>query len=373
MDNLSLSALPPLHSLTPSNNTLCSKSLIELREEIKKLYPRVHCVEKEIESIKNQIPSNLSKFFLNISTNVQKYQKQLSSQPQKSIINTNENGISAKLKEIENRLILEIDISTKKSSVDFDQKVTSLTKKSGSMKNHLFDEFDSEASSNSKNKIQNFEDRFAQQEKRLNQRLFAIKKTYESYKSEDTNQKLLQKYTNIINAQNEQIKEIRVKLSEINMMVHDEKENMNGNQAANDNDLFSQMSYQNTKMQLFNKKYDNVQNEIQNLVVDFNSSLTTLNEYSKELEKRIKRMGDLYIFLDEKTKEFERKSQENDSKCQIMIKKLSDITSNIGNDENNKELNNLSSKILKIHEDIQIEIESIKKGIKNCETAISHI
>lgn len=364
--------LPSLYSPTRKSRTLSSKSLIDLKDEIKKIYPRIDHIESSIESIKKQIPSNLSKIFLYLSSNVQKYQRMNSfSQTQQIDINTNEDDLSDRLKEIESRLILEIDISMKKSSSEFDQQVIYLAKKNKSNKSLLFDEFSNDLSSNIQNQVKKTEKRFLQQEKRINSRLSTIEKAYEACKNDDFNQKTYQQYSNSINLQSDQIKEIKAKLEEINEIIQEDRENKNseGDQDMKNNDLIHQKKIQKSKIKIFTANFENVQSQIQNLANEFGSSLATLNEYSQELGKRMSEISNLSASIDEKTKDLEQKSRDNNYKCQLMFKQLSEITKKSGNIENNNYFKNLSSEIKKIHEDIQKEIENIKKGIKFCEEA----
>lgn len=364
--------LPSLYSPIRKSRTSSSKSLIDLKDEIKKIYPRIDHIESSIESIKKQVPSNLSKILLYLSSNVQKYQRMSSfSQTEKIDTNTNEDDLSDRLKEIEARLILEIDISMKKSSSEFDQQVIYLAKKNKTNKNLLFDEFNNDSSSNIQNQVKKIEKRFLQQEKRINSRLSTIEKVYENCKNDDFNQKTYQQYSSSINLQNDQIKGIKAKLEEINEIIQEDRENKNSDddQDMKNNDLIHQMKIQKSNIKIFTANFENVQSQIQSLANDFGSSLATLNEYSQELDKRMSEISDLSASIDEKTKDLEQKSRDNNYKCQLMIKQLSEITKKSGNVENNKYFQNLSSEIKKIHEDIQKEIENIKKGIKYCQEA----
>lgn len=368
-DNLIPNTLPPLYSPTHKNKNLSSKSLIDLKEEIKKLYPRVHRIENEIESIKKQVPSNLNKIFLYLSSNIQKYSKG----SQTNDNSTNEDDLSDKLKEIENRLLLEIDISMKKSSSDFDQQINILTRKNESTKDFIFNEFNDDPTSNIQYKIKKVEERFLQQEKRINSRFLSIEKTFDTYSTENFNQETFQQYTNDINLHNEQIKEIKLKLDEINELIQENKENLNEKNESNKVDPVPEQSTQKSQMKIFSRDFENVQSEIKNLTNEFDSSLATLNEYNIQLEKRMLEISSLSTFIDEKTKDLEHKAKDNDSKYQIMVKQLSEITKNIDDNQSNKKLNNLYAEFKKIHEDIQNEIENIRESIKNYEVCIQDI
>lgn len=371
--NIETSVLPPLHSLYHTNNTSSLKSLIELKEEIQKLYPRVHYVELGIESIKKQIPSNLNKIFLQISSDIQKYHTFpfLQAQNEKDIIN-NEGDLSTKLKEIEDRLIMEIKFSMEKSSDDFNKKFFSLTKKRESMKKTIFNEFsNNNEPSNIQSKMQKFEEKFLNQEKKINSRLLMIENIYKCCKNDDFNRKMLQKYSEGISLHKNEINQIKKKLNEINEIINEENENID-----NDQNIINDFSAEPTvspKIEILSTNIDDVQNEIQTMIENFGPALAKLNEYSQELGNRMHKISNLSIFLCEKTKEIEQKSQDIDSKCQLMILQLSQITKDIGNQENNNELSNLSKEFNKVHTDIQREVENIRIKVKDYENIIQNV
>ena len=66
----------------------------------------------------------------------------------------------------------------KKSSSDFDQQINILTRKNESTKDFIFNEFNDDPTSNIQYKIKKVEERFLQQEKRINSRFLSIEKTF---------------------------------------------------------------------------------------------------------------------------------------------------------------------------------------------------
>lgn len=133
------SALPPLNtasspSLSPKNtkasrpNAQSQDSINpqHLRKEIYRLYPRIQALEKDISTIKQQLPSNLAKTILQISQDINRLR---SKAPFLDSNNNDENiDLSAELADLENRLLSQLELTMKNSTDQLNQQITKAIK-----------------------------------------------------------------------------------------------------------------------------------------------------------------------------------------------------------------------------------------------------
>ncbi|OHT08608.1 hypothetical protein TRFO_22794 [Tritrichomonas foetus] len=371
------SSLPPLRP--SSSGSKPAKSLSDLKNQIKLLYPKVQQVEKKLENIKGQIPGNLNKNLLQMSIEMQKLRKTCKSSENDIYAKETKNDLSDRLKEIENRLLLQLDVVMKKSSKDLNSKISMIDRKHEEIEDKIYIE---EPSEDIEGKLNQLRQTFSQLKKRMNSRLSLIESTYESCKNDDGEEKIMKNYLDNIELQKNQISELKSQLKEVNEQISHRisnsqtkkdkkvKEKSTNSEKNENNTKNEQEMKQRLSLPDIDDDIEEVQNDIQLLVQEFGISLADLHEKSQIYSQKVQDLTEISIELKTKVNGLNRRAQEVDNSCKAIISRLSEISSKIGANENQKNLQKLSRELQQVQTDLQSDITLLKNRIKNCEKLV---
>lgn len=370
------SALPPLESSqspktpdveTSNESTDSENNPQEIKKNILKIYPRLQSLEKNINQIRQQIPSELNKSILQIRKDVLNLKTKSGNQ-------VDANDVLSQLRDLENQMNFKVDLYVDQFSTNFKNKCFSVDKpKPKALLSQLSTSLQNEYGKNLDDILNQFNMNNKSTEKRLSNLEQKITKL--------TSQSTRFRPSNNIEQMRKSIQKQNIQLSEINtnlnlLMQSSEKENDNSNNPINQRvDLLIQNDspQSNPEIPDLTEPIKMLSEQIQKFKKDFEKSLDDAKEKAQNCKNHLAEVKETANEISESAKEIESKVIEVNNLCDSLSKQINEITHNLSQNTAQRTIENASAHIKSIQIRILSELLSIKKRLKKCETSESLI
>ena len=389
------SSLPPLKpksSKEKKTKNPKSKSKIEknsqneeltasqIKQEITKLYPKLQQIEKDIQNLQTQIPSNLSKTILTLSQDIQRIRSQI--YPSNSSDSGRED-IPSKLADLESQLLLQLEVSIQASSSTLEKKLLESSQE-GKEFGSTPSEISTPTSSNNKNNINSrvkaIENLITKQQDRNQHRLSNIEKNLAKLAlgpSQNDENNTLKQLSSEVDSHRVKITELKNRINNIQEELSHPSQTPMISLEVPDFD-FDQMISSSGKATANSNKIEisdplddeifRVQKEISDFQNQYLHALQDLQEKADLCDNRMRNINKTAIDLVTTTTSIQSRIIEAENLSSSLMSQVQEIARKLNGDQSQEEIEKLARQLRTAHEGIRQEIDSIQARIKQCQT-----
>lgn len=373
--------LPPLNSpeqiyrIKSSGYPSREPNPSHLKREVQRLFPRIQQIEKEISSLRMQVPANLRKTILTISQEIQKLQNFDSPNFDSDSTDPDEFDLSSQLADLESRLLLQIEVSIQSSSADLEKKLSKLSEKPNEKMSLISLDMHQASDEHFEQSIESLQKLIEKQQNRNQQRIASIEKSISKLTIIPTNTDSadsLHQLSSDVELHRKQLNDLQetIEMLESNSLSPLAKVSTQIKQNIDSN------SDDETETKLNEPDFnaEQILNQIKLDIDDFQSDFVgAINEIKAKGESCSKRMSELEETsrqLTESTKELEQKILDAENMAIALEDQIHSLTKTIINDQNKRQIENLAIQIKSAHENMNIELEALKSRVKKCELSM---
>ena len=333
---------------------------VELKKQILQYYPQIQNLEKNVISLKQQIPLNLSKVILELKQETQRLLE--SSNP--SITDTNNSIAQKELSELEKRLKQRIQESLRKNKADVQARMKTIAENS-----ELKDQIKERSEIRIKSRLSSLEHLIDQKYKMFNSNVSIIennlsKLTFKSHPSIQHN------YLSQIHTQNDlnktQITLIISQLDELDDLIKRRDKEQNETQEKIDA-KFGTIDSKTGR--IINKPIDYTDDfeELQRKIYDFNRDfmlkIEEVDRKSEIIEQHTNEIEQMASDLLDATQEIAAHSTETEGLVRDLIQSVDKITKEMDNNITKASINQLSIQIQASQDSIRSTIDKLNQKL----------
>ena len=356
---------------TGSTSSLHEPNPSHLKREVQRLYPRIQQIEKDIASLRMQVPTNLNKTILTLSQEMERLRNRISPNSLETTIENED--LSTKLAELESRLLLQLEVSIQASSSDIEKRLSEMVEKPKKEQNlnDLSFNLQQEAPSDFDSRINSLQQLVEKQQRRNQQRLTSIENSLTKLTltpSENDSSQLLHQLSSEVELHKTQLAELTKQIEYL--------------ESNNDRSQISSRPEENQKEPIEEEEEEEetknegpsneaiiqeIQNDISDFKNDFIGAIGEIKTKAEECDSRMDELEKTSLELVESTKDLDARVTEAENLAQALQDQIQFLAKKVGNDQNKRIIDNLSMQIQSAHENMRTELEALKIRIKKCE------
>lgn len=374
------SGLPSLHknkgsraSLSGVISTSSEINVAQLKREVNRLYPHLQSIEKEITTLKQQLPPNLNKVVLQIRQDIDKLYNPKSNQKQDG----EKDILHRSLEDLENRLQSQLQISIDASKQNLENRIRELvnTKPKNDLANFIVED-DQEV--NYDLKLAALEAALDSHHEKAQQRIDLIEKSIEKLSvpaGEDTTSKTLESLNDEIDSNRKNISDLRARLSEIKLQLERSAATEQITRTPIKQQIEESISKQPEKtidIPDLTVPLEQLNEKIANMQVKFQAKLRDLKKKALEFDERVKKVDQIAVQIVTSTVTLESRITEVNALCNSLIHQIKELDEKSGNDENQKLIEQLTERVMKEHAMLKAEIEKVKARAIKCQESVQN-
>lgn len=373
--------LPPLSpshiSKQKRNTNKLSQSMeivnpVHVKREVTRLYPRVQALERELASIRQQIPCNLGKTVLQLSQDVQKMK---SGATQSSSDASSGDFLAKQIIDLENRLIAQLEMTMKEGKSDFEKRIENIEKaqiasnKTSEMND--IDEIDSEVI----DRLRSIESLAAQQRKKNQTKVTSLEQTLAKLNTSSSISETMERVSILsteVDSQRRQIGELRMKLSELRRDVESAPVRTETTvvTARSEQDETTTKPIAPLDIPDLSRPLNDLQEDMSAFKQLFAEAVASLQQKASACDEKLGQVTQLASSLTDSTMTLEARVTEADGICQEILAQMKTLASKIEDDSNKKTLQSLAIQLKTVHDSLKTEISAVKNRVKKCEALV---
>lgn len=373
---MSEEGLPPLKSRQSPHSKFNEKSDSSenannqhLKREVSRLYPRIQTIEKEISSIKNQIPVNLDKVMLQLRRGIDKLTGKINQEKE------NEGTgdiLKERIDDLESRLNEHLELAIQSSNSSLEKKLQDLLK---NQKKQFIFNLNSRQGQTFEEKLKHLEGMIKGQQENTKNRIEMIEKNLStvvnaSQRSDKFTQ--LDEITDGVEANGKELANLRSKLSDVRLQLDQQSIR---EQVLHQQSLITSGEMINTRV-VFDHVPDlsvpiqKLTDKLMDLQKQYSEKIGNLKQRAAETNKRIKLVDQMTVEIMKSTATLELRITESDTLCKQLTEKLSELEKQTNSMQNPEYINSLTEKIANEHRKLQMELNDIKERALRCQEAV---
>ena len=354
----------------PSNNGTITPGSI--KKEVNLLYPRIHSAEKEINTLKQQLPSNLNKVIIQLRTDIEKLGNLSNQNDEIENQNPEKTELQIKIDELESRLQRELDEEIQKSNKNMEKRIKDLTQPKPKNDENIHFDFNIEPSFDEK--LDNLEEMFKTQQQKIQQRISNIEQTlarFDSPNQQKINEenKYIKQINDELDTNRRGIADIKSRLSKLRLQLDQQVARNESIPLDPSNPTSVTSSSSGAASQLLSlidipdldKPIEELHNDIVLKQNEYSERVKGLKQRAQNCVTRIKNIDKAAVDIVTVTATLESRLTDVDKICKKLATAIKDLENSSASEENQKLIQELSTKVLDDHNKLKSEIENVRK------------
>ena len=368
------SAMAALSS-SPTANSSTEMTPAQIKKEVNALYPRLQSVEKEINTLKQQLPSNINKVIIQLRSEIEKITEKNFPENEK-LDKEEKTDLQRKIETLESKLQMELDVSIANANTNLEKRITEITVLRPKESQLLSIDLEDDGSFD--RRIDFLEDSLKNQKTKTQKRIELIEATLQKYNAMNTvgddETAKIKTLNDEIDSNRKGIAELRSRLSEMKIKFNKEilanlpasqAENGQGKISAEASQLLALVDIPN-----LDEPIQNLHNEILSKQLEFMGRVRDLKQRTETCVDRIKKVDQTAVNIVAVTATLESRITEVDNICKNLANVVKDLELSAATDENQNLIHELTEKVIEENAKLLSEIEDVRKRAVQCQESV---
>jgi predicted nucleic acid-binding Zn-ribbon protein len=365
MEDSRLPQLSPPRSASHAANSSAIQNPARLKRELKRLYPRVQSIEREIGSIKQYFPANTGKLLLQLTRDVATLRT-----PGATFSDDTDQppDLTSELAELESRVLQALEFKISNSASTIERRLHHL-EQTGPGAALLAEQIDW-ISDNSAlfDRIQRLERSFNSQLKQTQIRISSLDKSVSRALATQADRSVDQELTAVsadVKGQRQRLTELQRKVRELKSDVTEAPQPQPGQSALlHEPDPEVPVA--------IGAPIDDFRREIQSYQEKVDQTIMILNEKVVTFGQKLESVSTIAAQLSETTTTLERRIRDAANVSAMIVDDMEALAGKVDDAESQRILASLMSKLQTANEGIKSQVGALQRSIEKCQTAVTN-